>query len=540
MSEPAEDRGIVGPSVTAAPAALAGLLGAATALVAIEVVTLFDATGVSVTEAVQNRFISEFASSLERTAIDWFGGNDKVALQVGTAIVVLALGALLGAAARRRAWAVMVGFDAFAVLGIVIAHTDPLASGAVPAIAAVVGAVSGAATTVLLTRWWSGAGLAVVTPAPAGPVPGAPVEGDPVGPSAALSRRTVLTTGGATALVLLFGVTAARGLRSSLRQGAAAISRVLPRAVRRVAVPAEQPFDVAAISPYLTPTPDFYRIDTALRVPVVDPGSWTLKITGMVDRELTFTYDQLLARDLVEVPITIACVSNDVGGELIGTARWTGVPLQELLDEAGVQDGADQIMGESVDGFTAGFPVEAGVDGRDSLLALGMGGRSLPAAHGFPARLIIPGLYGYVSATKWITEIRLTTFEAEQGFWVPRGWSADGPIKLQSRIDVPRSGDTLVAGRHAVGGVAWAPHTGIDGVQVSVDGGDWQAAELGRVASVDTWVQWRYQWDASPGEHEIAVRAIDADGKVQTAEDAPPAPDGATGHDTIGVVVEPG
>ncbi|QXC61333.1 molybdopterin-dependent oxidoreductase [Aquihabitans sp. G128] len=315
------------------------------------------------------------------------------------------------------------------------------------------------------------------------------------------------------------------------------MKKAIPKPVRTVPVPATQPFEVDGISPYVTPTKDFYRIDTALPAPIVDAASWRLRISGMVDKEVTVTYDDLLARKLVEVPITIQCVSNYVGGDLIGTARWTGVPLKELLEEAGVQPGATQIMGESVDGFTAGFPVEAGLDGRDSLLAVGMNGHPLPTEHGFPARLIIPGLYGYVSATKWITEIRLTTFEEEQGYWVPLGWSAKGPIKLQSRIDVPRDGASVAAGRQAVGGVAWAPHTGVKAVQVKVDDGGWQDAELGTVASIDTWVQWRYEWDATAGQHELAVRAVDADGHVQTAAFADPAPNGATGHHTIDVQV---
>ena len=505
--------------------ALAALLGAGVALVTIEIVALFDAKGVSVTEAVQNRFIRDFAGSLKQTAIDLFGTNDKAALQIGTALVVLALGALLGALAGRRTSVLLAGFGGFAVLGIVVAFGDPLASGPVSVVAALLGAGLGVATTVLLERWWNGES-AVVTGRSAR-----------IPASAALSRRTVLASGGATAVVLLFGAAAARAVRSSMRTTAVAVRRVLPAPVRRVATPTNQPFEVAGASPYITPTADFYRIDTALRIPVVDADTWSLKITGMVENELTITYADLLKRDLVEVPITIQCVSNEVGGDLIGTARWTGVPLAELLKEAGVKDGVDQIMGESVDGFTAGFPLAAGIDGRDSLLAIGMNGRVLEAEHGFPARLIIPGLYGYISATKWIKEIRLTTFDAEQGFWVPRGWSADGPIKLQSRIDVPRYGDSVPAGAQAIGGVAWAPHTGVKAVEVQIDKGPWRKAELAKVASVDTWVQWRFKWNAKPGSHEIKVRAVDLNGKFQTGELAAPAPDGATGHHTIDVEV---
>lgn len=533
IERPEQDQpgaGALAPARTRARDALAGFLGAATALVVIEIVTLFDATGRSVTETVQNRFINEFAGSLKETAVSVFGTNDKAALQIGTAIVVVALGALLGLLAGTRRVVLAAGFGAFAVLGIVVGLDDPIASHAMAVVAAVLGAVAGVATALGLERWWRGHGPLVVT---------SQTVRRPAGQTA-LARRTVLTSGGAYAVLLLAGTAVARGARSSYREAATAVKKAIPRPVRSVATPGTQPFDVAGISPYVTPTADFYRIDTAVPAPIVDADGWSLKISGLVDREVTFTYDQLLARALVEVPITIQCVSNDVGGDLIGTARWTGVPLKELLDEAGIQAGADQIMGESIDGFTAGFPVEAGIDGRDSLLALGMNGHPLTTEHGFPARLIIPGLYGYVSATKWITQIRLTTFEAEQGYWVPLGWSAEGPIKLQSRIDVPRNQDSVPAGRQAIGGVAWAPHTGVKGVQVKVDDGRWGDAQLGSVASVDTWVQWRFEWDAAEGDHEIAVRAIDADGKVQTSELAMPAPDGATGHHTIRVTVSGG
>ncbi len=496
----------------------------------IEIVTLFDATGRSVTEGVQNRFINEFAGSLKDTAVRWFGTNDKAALQIGTAVVVLIIGAVLGVLAGRRRWAIVAGFSAFAALGIAVAQADPLASLPVSVAAALLGAGSGIAVMLLLEWWWNGDAPVIIT---AGSTPAAASSAS----AADLSRRTVLASGGALAVVLLGGAALARSARSTYRTTATAVRRVMPKPTRRVATPATQPIDTTGISPYVTPTADFYRIDTAIPAPVVDADSWRLTISGMVDHERTFTYDQILRRDLVEVPITIQCVSNEVGGGLIGNARWLGVPLAELLDEVGVQPGATQIMGESIDGFTAGFPVEAGTDGRDSLLAVGMNGKALPTEHGFPARLIIPGLYGYVSATKWITKIRLTTFDAEQGYWVPLGWSAQGPIKLQSRIDVPRPSDAVSPGRVGIGGVAWAPHTGVRGVEVKIDDGPWRKASLGRVASIDTWVQWRYDWHAAEGRHVVAVRAIDAKGRVQTAAPADPAPNGATGHHTITVDV---
>ena len=258
----------------------------------------------------------------------------------------------------------------------------------------------------------------------------------------------------------------------------------------------------------------------------------------MVDHPLQLTYDQLLARDLVEVPVTLQCVSNEVGGDLVGTAMWTGVRLADVLAEAGVQKRADQVIGESVDGFTAGFPSALAVDGRDALIAVGMGGETLPPLHGFPARLVVPGLYGYVSATKWLSAIRLTTFAEEAGYWIPRGWSRLGPIKTQSRIDVPRAGGSVKPGKVAIAGVAWAPTRGISRVEVRVDDGPWQDATLGRVANNDTWVQWMLAWDGKPGDHRAEVRATDGTGDVQTAKLADPAPDGATGHHTIDFTVE--
>jgi DMSO/TMAO reductase YedYZ molybdopterin-dependent catalytic subunit len=516
--------------------ALAGLLGAGAALVVLDVVALFDATGTSVAEAVQNRFIESFAASLKDVAVQLFGTNDKTALAVGTIVVTLLVGAAFGAQVRRLPGVTAAGFLAFGAFGIWAASSDPLASTALGAVGCVLAVAAGLAVTFLLAAHW--ADPLGLDPDPA-PAPAAEPEPAPEPERERVDRRTVLVNAGIVGGVLLVGGALARSTRDSLRAGARAVSRALPRPTRRTPVPSGT-LDGAGIdglSSYLTPTRDFYRIDTAYQVPVVDADRWRLRITGKVDRELTFTYDELLARDLVEVPITIQCVSNEVGGDLIGTARWIGVPLAELLREAGVHPDADQVIGESVDGFTAGFPTEVALDGRDALVALGMGGRTLPGAHGYPARLIVPGLYGYVSATKWLAEIRLTRFADEDGFWVPRGWSRLGPIKTQSRIDVPGDGADLAAGAQPIAGVAWAPHRGIERVEVRVDDGPWQRAELGRVASADTWVQWRLRWDATPGDHTIEVRATDGDGHVQTARRSRPDPDGATGHHTIEVSV---
>jgi len=270
----------------------------------------------------------------------------------------------------------------------------------------------------------------------------------------------------------------------------------------------------------------------------VDPSDWQLTIKGMVDRELTFSYEDLLARANTIAPVTLSCVSNTIGGNLVGNAVWQGIPLSELLDEAGVQDGASQIRSASVDGWDCGFPTEAAFDGRTALVAIAMNGEPLPVDHGFPARLVVSGLYGYVSATKWLKEIELTTWEGFDGFWVPRGWSKIGPVKTQSRIDTPRSGSTVEGGTVPIGGVAWAPNKGVVKVEVRVDDGPWQEAQLGEALGVNAWRQWSLAWTgATAGTHTLQVRATDGDGTTQTDVVTRPDPDGASGWHTIAVRV---
>ena len=298
-------------------------------------------------------------------------------------------------------------------------------------------------------------------------------------------------------------------------------------------------FDVDGLSPYLVPNRDFYRIDTALVVPNVNPDTWSLKVSGMVSNPFEITFDELMSLPQVEQAVTLSCVSNEVGGTLVGNALWQGVPLGTLLQHAGVQPDASQVVGRSVDGFTAGFPTAALTTDRPALVAVGMNGEPLPVLHGFPARLVVAGLYGYVSATKWLTEIRLTTLDAFDGYWVPRGWSKQAPIKTESRIDVPRSGAPLQAGTVPIAGVAWAPGPGrgITRVQVQVDDEPWQDAKLGEVLSGNTWRQWMLAWEATAGTHTLRVRATDGTGETQTEDKAPPEPDGATGWDSRRVTV---
>jgi DMSO/TMAO reductase YedYZ molybdopterin-dependent catalytic subunit len=301
------------------------------------------------------------------------------------------------------------------------------------------------------------------------------------------------------------------------------------------AVPAAAELNLPRLAPFVTPNADFYRIDTALVVPQVDPAGWTLRIHGRVRNPVTLTFDDLMARPMVERWVTLACVSNEVGGDLIGNARWLGVPIKELLDEAQPLDGADQVVGRSVDGFTCGAPTALLRDGRDALLAVGMNGEPLPLEHGFPVRMVVPGLYGYVSACKWVVELELTSFADFDQYWIPRGWSAQAPIKTESRIDTPRG--SVPAGQVTVAGVAWAQHRGVRRVEVRVDRGPWQEARLADTVSIDTWRQWSWRWDATPGDHVLQVRATDADGVAQVEAVADPAPNGASGWHSVSVTV---
>ena len=302
-------------------------------------------------------------------------------------------------------------------------------------------------------------------------------------------------------------------------------------------VPAGAELNIPDLTPYVSANDTFYRIDTALQVPVIDPDTWTLKITGLVDRPLEIDFATLSAKPLVEHMATLTCVSNEVGGRLAGNALWLGYPIRDLLAEAGPQEGADMVLSTSDDGWTAGTPLDVLTDpDRQALLAIGMNGEPLPIEHGFPVRMVVPGLYGYVSATKWVTELKVTTFADDEGYWTPLGWSARGPIKIASRIDTPRRA-TADPGTIVVAGVAWAQHTGISAVEVQIDQDAWQPAQLAEVTGPDTWRQWKFEWAATSGTHTIAVRATDADLTLQSAAFAPPAPDGATGYHSIQIKV---
>ncbi|MET8087838.1 molybdopterin-dependent oxidoreductase [Micromonospora sp. NPDC005237] len=549
-------------------AALAGVTAAAVAIGIAEPVAVLTGPRSAPLVAVGGVVVDAVPEPLKQFAIDVFGTADKIALLIGTALLLGAFAALLGMVAVRRLALGLAGIAAFGVVGVAAALTRPGAD-VFDALPSLVGGGLGALVLWLFIAgpfeldpwpWTPPATSRPATPpaagrgewpvSPAGPTEGLPVPVTPAAPPAPVtpaapaatvdpeSRRRFLTGTG-----VLLGTAAVAGLGGRWLAGRRGVSAArdairLPAPVAPApAVPAGADLSLAQLAPYVTPNLGFYRIDTALVVPQVDPETWRLRIHGRVGIERTYSYADLLARPLVERYVTLACVSNEVGGDLIGNARWLGVPLRELLDEVQPEEDADQVVGRSVDGWTCGTPTAALRDGRDALLAIGMNGEPLPVEHGFPVRMVVPGLYGYVSACKWVTELELTRFADFDAYWVPRGWSAQGPIKTQSRIDAPRRRNRLTAGPVTVAGVAWAQHRGIRRVEVRVDDGPWQEAQLAPTVSVDTWVQWSWRWDATPGEHRLQVRATDATGETQTERTQSVAPDGATGWHTVPVNV---
>ena len=461
-------------------------------------------------------------------AIDLFGTADKTALLVGIGIVLIAVAAGAGVLQRRLPpWGAVVVL-ALGAAGTIAAMTRT-GAGMLAFLPSVVAGVVGA----VVLRWLV-ARLALRAPARAEAPAGPRAEG-PSDPE----RRRFFAWAGAAAAAGVFAAVAGNAIRGGYRAVSAARDAVrLPRPATPAApVPAAAELGIPDLSPIVTPNTDFYRIDTALIVPQVDPSTWQLRIHGLVDREVTLTWEQLLALPLEESVTTLTCVSNEVGGGLIGNAMWLGYPIRELLAQAGPHKDADMVLSTSVDGFTASTPLTMLTDDRNAILAVGMNGQPLPSEHGFPVRMVVPGLYGYVSATKWVVDLEVMRFGDKAAYWSTRGWSERGPIKLQSRIDVPRRGTMVGAGTTVIAGVAWHQHVGVSGVEVQIDDGAWQPATLATAISDDTWVQWMLPWTAGAGSHTIRCRATSADGTVQTPDAAPPAPDGATGWHTVDVTV---
>jgi DMSO/TMAO reductase YedYZ molybdopterin-dependent catalytic subunit len=497
--------------VTRKYAAFAGVAAAALALGAGELIAAVVGARSAPLVAVGGAVIDSVPESGKEFAIQLFGIHDKIALQIGTVVVLGAIAAALGILAARRLWIGLVGIGAFTAVGVVAAltRTGAESSWALPALLG--GVASGLSLWALLRL---GAGIELTLFA-----------------AREHTRRQFLGAAGvALGSAAVFGYLGRQfAQKSQVNSARAGVALPTPSGASAVA-PASA--DVAGLA-YATPNDTFYRIDTAIVVPRIDPAAWTLKIHGRVGNPMTLTFDDLLRRPMIERYVTLACVSNEVGGDLIGNARWLGVPVKELLDEARPDSAADQVVSRSVDGFTAGTPTALLMDGRDAMIAVAMNGEPLPIDHGFPARMVVPGVYGYVSATKWLAELELTTFADFDAYWIPRGWAQQAPIRTSSRIDRPRADSVISAGQYMVAGVAWAQHRGISKVQVRVDGGSWQDATLASVLSIDTWRLWSCAWDATPGKHTLTVRAYDNAGEVQTDIERAPAPDGATGHHEI-------
>ncbi|WP_228978197.1 molybdopterin-dependent oxidoreductase [Streptomyces sp. DH12] len=490
--------------------------------------------------------IDRTPAAVKDWAIRAFGESDKLALQAGILAVLALCAVLVGVLALRHRRLGTAGVLLFGAVGAAAALGRPDSGGPADALPSLVAAAVGAAVLhFLATR--ATPGLQPTDPGPDPASDSARTGSAPAGSATtAGSRRGFLVAAGATTVGAVAAGASGRALAGRRGQAAAASREALrlpPPASPAPPLPAGVAVRVPGVSPFTTPAADFYRVDTALVVPEVDVSGWRLRLHGEgVTRPRTYTFAELLARPLTERYATLTCVSNEVGGPYVGTARWLGVPLAELLREAGVrppsQGGrADQLVARSVDGMTIGTPVEDVMDGRDALLAVGMNGEPLPFERGFPVRMVVPGLYGYVSACKWIEEIELTTFAAHDAYWVRRKWARRAPVKTQSRIDTPRPFSRPAAGVVMVAGVAWAQRRGIRRVEVRVDDGPWQEARLAAEGTVDTWRQWSFPWRATPGGHTLTVRATDGTGAVQTERRTRTVPDGASGRHGVFVTV---
>lgn len=561
---PAPEAGAPNPRRSRLDYALLGMVATGFALASSELIAGLFLSAPSLIRTIGQRVIDITPAPVEDWAISTFGTNDKLVLIIGIVVVSLAIGALLGLLARDRPGPAAAGFVAFGVVGFVVGLTDPLAGSALALLAAVVAASAGVGVLLgfrtLLRRSPSPAGAGTTgsrrlfltaSAAAVAVAVGEVVLGrffasrtqtavagreQVVLPSASQpAPATTTTTEAAVEPVGTTGTTSPAADPVETTTAAVAVEPSPESGVEGIADPTPaQIAPVEGVSDLVTPNEEFYVIDTALSVPRVDLETWTLSFTGLADTPFSITYDELLAMPMVERFVTLCCVSNQVGGGLVGNAKWLGVPLRELVERAGVRPEGTQLIGRSVDEFTVGFPTAAVFDGREALVAVGMNGEPLPLRHGFPARLVVSGLYGYVSATKWLSEVEFAGWDDFDAYWIPRGWAKEAPIKTQSRIDTPQPG-TITAGPNVIAGVAWAQNRGVDKVEVRVGDGPWTEANLPEELSIDSWRQWYLEHDFAPGSHRISVRATDSTGATQTAEIQEARPDGATGYHMVRV-----
>ncbi|MCW2785310.1 MAG: oxidoreductase [Marmoricola sp.] len=485
---------------------ITGVSGLVTAQAAVWATRANNGPVVAVASAVRDKTPGHLAIKL----VHLVGHHDKPLLVTGTTVVLLLLCAWIGTQAIKRPLLPDIAYFTLAVVGFfsVIRLKDSTAASGV---AVVVGLI----TWLVVHRFLTGP---LVTAREA---------------EYEVSRRTFLRrTGGVVVAVGLAGYLGDLSSRAKRRVEQA--RRLLRLPVTRGRVPADANLGVAGIASWRTSATDFYRIDTAFSPPAISPDEWSLRIHGMVDKEITLSYSDLVSRQFTEDWVTLCCVSNEVGGNLISNAWWSGVLIRDILAEAGVHPEADAVKQTSKDGWTCGTPLSALTDpNRNAMLAVAMNGEPLPIVHGFPVRMVVPGLYGYVSATKWVVDLEVTQFGKFSAYWTERGWGEKGPVKTESRIDVPRDGANTSAGTVKVGGSAWAQHTGIESVEFQIDGGAWQSAQLGGVEGLDTWVQWAGEVDVAHGKHRLVVRATDKSGYTQTAVQAEVLPDGATGWHSV-------
>ncbi|KTS11410.1 molybdopterin-dependent oxidoreductase [Microbacterium testaceum] len=496
-------------------APLTGIVSALVLLGGAEVLAAIFARSASPVLAVGSFIVDIVPRPLKELAITLFGESDKIALLVGVGLGAVVAAAVAGALEYRFR---VVGAVLLAIGGALAtaAIVTRAGAGALAWLPPVVGTIAGVAILLVLTarlrRWAADAAAADA-------------------PAAGVDRRGFFIVSGiaaATAIVVGVGARVVNVATASVAAARDALR--LPAARSTVTVPAGADLGVPGVTPIITPNADFYRVDTALTVPNVDPTTWRLSIEGMVDTPIELSFDDLVGMGLDEYGVTLTCVSNEVGGNLVGNAIWTGVPIRDVLRKAGPQSGADMVLSESVDGYTASTPLSSLVDDNlDAIFAVAMNGEPLPFEHGFPVRMVVPGLYGYVSATKWVTKLTVTRFDQAEAYWTPRGYAAEAPIKMSSRVDTPKIGNPVPAGNVVIAGMAWAQPVGVQAVEVSIDDGDWQQATLSTPINDQSWVQWKLDWNADAGTHYIVVRARDKQGNLQIQEQAAIAPNGSSG-----------